>query len=99
VLLRKDTSGIWNRSRGILPHAERPITRSRDENVLAKSVVDSILEELEEEPKPKKDPLAVELGRRGGLKGGKARAEKLSATKRKQIAKKAIKARWNKDAT
>lgn len=45
---------------------------------------------------PTKDPLAVELGRRGGLKGGKARAEKLSPTKRKAIAKKAARARWSK---
>lgn len=43
-----------------------------------------------------KDPLAVELGRRGGLKGGKARAEKLSAKKRKEIAQRAARARWKK---
>jgi hypothetical protein len=46
-----------------------------------------------------KDPLAVELGRRGGLKGGKARAESLSPSKRKVIAKKAARARWAKRAT
>ena len=45
---------------------------------------------------PTKDPLAVELGRRGGLKGGKARAQRLSPAKRKAIAKKAAKARWKK---
>ena len=43
-----------------------------------------------------KDPLAVELGRRGGLKGGKARKEALSAHQRSAIAKKAAKARWAK---
>jgi len=43
---------------------------------------------------PKKNPAAVELGRLGGLKGGKARAASLSAKKRKQIAKKAAIARW-----
>jgi hypothetical protein len=43
---------------------------------------------------PAKNPAAVELGRLGGLKGGKARAEKLSARKRKEIAKKAARARW-----
>jgi len=42
---------------------------------------------------PVRDPLAVELGRRGGLKGGKARAEKLSAKKRKEIAQRAARAR------
>jgi hypothetical protein len=43
-----------------------------------------------------KNPAAVALGKLGGLKGGKARAAKLSATKRRQIAKKAAEARWSK---
>lgn len=40
--------------------------------------------------------IAVALGRQGGLKGGKARAAKLSAKRRKAIAKKAAIARWGK---
>ena len=44
----------------------------------------------------KKNPAAVALGRLGGLKGGKARAEKLSAMKRNEIAKNAAKTRWSK---
>jgi hypothetical protein len=36
----------------------------------------------------------VELGRRGGLKGGKARAKKLSAKERSEIARKAAATRW-----
>jgi hypothetical protein len=43
-----------------------------------------------------KNPAAVALGRLGGLKGGKARAQRLSAKRRKQIAKKAAKSRWIK---
>ena len=43
----------------------------------------------------KKNPAAVALGRLGGLKGGKARAKKLSAKKRQDIAKKAAEARWS----
>jgi hypothetical protein len=43
---------------------------------------------------PEKNPAAVALGRLGGLKGGKARAGKLSAAKRKAIAKKGAAARW-----
>ena len=43
-----------------------------------------------------KNPAAVALGRLGGLKGGKARAAALPASKRKAIAKKAAKARWSK---
>jgi hypothetical protein len=45
---------------------------------------------------PKKNPAAVSLGRLGGLKGGKARAKKLSSKHRKAIAKKAANARWSK---
>ena len=44
----------------------------------------------------KKDPLAVELGRRGGLKGGKARAAKLTKEERVESARKAAQARWAK---
>jgi hypothetical protein len=43
-----------------------------------------------------KNPAAVALGRLGGQKGGKARAAKLSAARRKAIAKKAAAARWKK---
>ncbi|MDE2024422.1 MAG: hypothetical protein KGJ18_09475 [Gammaproteobacteria bacterium] len=43
-----------------------------------------------------KDPAAVALGRKGGLKGGKARAKKLSAATRSNIAKKAALTRWKK---
>ena len=41
-----------------------------------------------------KNPYAVALGRLGGLKGGKARAEKLTALQRSEIAKKAALTRW-----
>jgi hypothetical protein len=43
-----------------------------------------------------KNPAAVVLGRLGGLKGGKARAAKLSPIRRREIAQKAAKARWEK---
>lgn len=43
-----------------------------------------------------KDLAAVTLGRRGGLKGGKARAKVLTAKRRSQIAKKAARARWDR---
>lgn len=46
--------------------------------------------------KPEKNPAAVALGRLGGLKGGKARAAKLSPAKRKAIAKKAAAVRWER---
>ncbi|OGE64496.1 hypothetical protein A3J13_02630 [Candidatus Daviesbacteria bacterium RIFCSPLOWO2_02_FULL_36_8] len=43
-----------------------------------------------------KNPAAVALGRLGGLVGGHARAKKLSAKRKKEIAEKAAKARWSK---
>ena len=47
-------------------------------------------------PAKKKNPAAVALGKLGGLKGGNARAAKLSPAKRKAIAKKAAQSRWKK---
>jgi hypothetical protein len=49
-----------------------------------------------ESPQPTKNPHAQALGKLGGLKGGKARAKKLTPEKRKEIAKKAAAARWGK---
>jgi hypothetical protein len=43
-----------------------------------------------------KNPAAVALGRLGGLKGGKARAAKLSAEERSELARRAAQARWSK---
>jgi len=43
----------------------------------------------------RKNPAAVALGRLGGLKGGKARAKRLSAEERKEIARQAAAARWS----
>ena len=45
----------------------------------------------------KKNPNAVALGRLGGLKGGKIRAERLTAERRTEIARKAVMARWAKE--
>lgn len=47
-------------------------------------------------PTPDKNPAAVALGRLGGLKGGNARAAKLSSEARKEIAQRAAKQRWAK---
>lgn len=71
---------------------DRSNKRPRDLNQLAKWIVDESTRE--DRPRPEKDPLAVELGRRGGLKGGRARAESLSEERRIEIAKKAAAARW-----
>jgi hypothetical protein len=79
---------------------DRSRSRPRDINSLAAAIVDEATGE--EKPKPdaiEKDPAAVALGRKGGLKGGKARADSLSPEKRTEIAKKAAAARWGKGTT
>jgi hypothetical protein len=48
------------------------------------------------DPEAAKDPAAVALGRKGGLKGGKARAAKMTKKQRAASAKKAAAARWVK---
>jgi hypothetical protein len=45
----------------------------------------------------KKNPNAVALGKLGGSKGGKIRAERLTAERRREIARKAITTRWEKE--
>lgn len=72
--------------------------RPRDLNQRAAAIMKIA---TEGEPPPVddgKNPHAVALGRMGGLKGGKARAEKLSPKKRSEIAKKAAKKRWANNA-
>jgi hypothetical protein len=68
--------------------------RPKDANQLAKLIADIATGEEEKQPKSEKNAAAVELGRKGGLKGGKARADSLTPEKRKEIAKKAAEKRW-----
>ena len=71
-------------------------SKQKDTQQLARSILDAVVpdaEPLTEKP-PEKNPAAVALGRLGGLKGGKARAASMSAAKRKAIAQKAAKTRW-----
>ena len=73
----------------------RSSKRPRDANQLAKSIVDVATgSKTETPPDDGKDPAAVALGRKGGLKGGRARAASLSKKRRAEIAKKAAAARW-----
>ena len=74
---------------------DRSRKRPRDVNELAASIVSDATDEDKSEPADDgKDPAAVSLGRRGGLKGGRARAEKLTAQQRSEIARKAATTRW-----
>lgn len=64
----------------------------RDTNTLA---FDTVQQATGQKPVEKeKDPAAVALGRKGGLIGGRARADALTPAKRKAIARKAALARW-----
>jgi hypothetical protein len=65
-----------------------------DLNRLAASIVDEATSE-EKQRDAGKDPAAVALGRKGGLKGGKARAERMTAKQRSDAARLAAKARWH----
>ena len=68
-----------------------------DTNQLAKRIVDEAagVEPVTRAP-PEKTKAAIELGRLGGKKGGKARAEALTPEQRSVIAKMAAQKRWNK---
>jgi hypothetical protein len=85
-----------------MPERSNKPKRPRDLNELASKLV-GIATGEEPEPadntpaeKDTRNPHAVALGRLGGLKGGKARASKLTPEERKAIAQKAAKARWAK---
>lgn len=79
----------------------RRSSKDHDFATVARSVVEKAIgEKLDgtplEDPDKDKNPHAVALGRLGGQKGGRARAEKLSSKKRSQIAKMAAQARWSR---
>ena len=69
----------------------------RDPMQRAKMVIDLATGETDPLPPERvKDPASVELGRQGGLIGGKRRAAKLSPERRREIAQRAAQARWSK---
>lgn len=77
--------------------------KRKDENEIAFDTLQQLLKRdaerdgipQEDISAPEKVPYRVIAGRKGGLAGGRARAGKLSARKRKEIAKKAAKSRWS----
>jgi hypothetical protein len=72
-------------------------SKRRDLNRLARAIVTEATGESPEGPPSSKNAAAVELGRLGALKGGEARAAKLTADQRREIARKAAKATWGKE--
>jgi hypothetical protein len=92
---------MLKRSRHISCMTEKRPRRPRDPNQLAKLVIDIATGQAEDKPDSRpedtgKDPAAVSLGRRGGLKGGKARAANLTPDQRSAIAKRAAASRWGR---
>lgn len=79
-----------------MPSRASKLKRPRDTNQLAWQIVQEATGQATPEPeKPDtRNPAAVALSKLGASKGGKARAEKLSARKRRAIAKKAAQSRW-----
>jgi len=72
--------------------------RPRDPFQLAHQVFQEAIGEAAARPDPDamKNPAAVALGKLGGAKGGKARAAKMSPEERRESARKAARARWQK---
>ncbi len=80
---------------------DKRIPRPRDPVQLGKLIGDILTGQVEDQAAlppvdPNKDPNAVALGRKGGLKGGRARADSLSPDERKKIAQDAAKKRWDR---
>jgi hypothetical protein len=73
--------------------AKRP-ARPRDPNQLAKLILDMTTGEVANDSPTAPESQAIQARRKGGLKGGKARAKKLSAKRRTAIAKKGARTRW-----
>ena len=80
---------------------EKRLKRPRDPVQLGKLIGDILTGQVEDRAPiapadPNKDQNAVALGRKGGLRGGKARAAAMTPKRRAQIARKAAKTRWSK---
>ena len=77
----------------------RSSKKPRDLNKLAASIVADATDGRSSDERLRaegKNPAAVALGRLGGIAGGKARAESLTAERRSEIASRAARARWAK---
>ena len=76
-----------------MPKRSRTMKPKADPNRAAFDVLQKVIDEGVADGK---NPIAVALGRLGGLKGGHARAEKLTEAERTASARKAAQARWGK---
>lgn len=84
--------------RGMPRRSRKPNKAERrkagDENETSRAVLEELAKIAEEHPA--KSPVAVFLGRRGGLKGGRARMDRLSPEDRRRLGLKGARARWGK---
>ena len=69
----------------------------RDPNQRAKLIVDLATGQAAPEPERVKDPAAIARGHLGGIKGGAARAAKMTPAERSESARRAAQARWSRD--
>lgn len=75
--------------------SRKPPKRPTDPNEMAFQIVGEATGEIEPvDPDEGKDPAAVALGRKGGLKGGRARADRMTPEQRSEAARRAAEARW-----
>jgi len=74
--------------------ATKPLKRPRDAVALAKLIGDIATKQVEDRVEDTRNPAAVELGRLGGVKGGKARMKGMSAEERTKLARHAARIRW-----
>jgi hypothetical protein len=82
-----------------MPKRSSKPRKQKDTQQLARSILDAVdptAEPKKPADKSEKNPAAVALGRLGGLKGGKARADKLTPERRAEIARKAAAKRWQR---
>jgi hypothetical protein len=93
--LRSVSAWAWSCNTASMPKRSRKVQKDaeRDENQAAFDTVQKLLALAERTEG--KNPLAVALGRLGGLKGGKARAEKMTPAQRKKSAAHAASVRWH----
>jgi hypothetical protein len=76
--------------------AETRKKRPRDPIQLAKLIGDIATGQVEDCEQDNRNPAAVALGKLGGAKGGKSRAERLTPEQREKIARKAAQKRWSR---
>jgi hypothetical protein len=76
--------------------ATKRLKRPRDPIQLGKLIGDIATGQIEDRAEDSRNPAAVALGKLGGAKGGRARADKLTPARRHEIAQKAGRKRWSK---